>query len=157
MCAVRSGKAISKKEFSPAEHGAHVGDVFNRQRVENLERENAQLKALLTYQAEHIQELQSKVSEFGYETFQAICLENEQQFALIEQLEAEVDVEEKRFNQLADDYSAQSDLIEKLAESLKYITKPVCFCFGGCYECDPSNAPNIDETLAAYELWRESK
>jgi hypothetical protein len=37
-------KEICDNFFSPAAHGAHVGDVFNRQRIENLEAEVERLK-----------------------------------------------------------------------------------------------------------------
>jgi chromosome segregation ATPase len=100
----------------------------------------------------------------------------------IERLQSEIDIEEKRFNQLADDYSEQAALIseqkeylkaykeavkeqdvvmrdnyieqaaliEKLADTLKAETR---------YQRSRNSdvVAWVDEALAAYELWKESK
>jgi hypothetical protein len=48
-------EVLAKKEFSPSEHGAHVGDVFNKQRIENLERELAQAKSVIAEQKSQLE------------------------------------------------------------------------------------------------------
>jgi hypothetical protein len=64
----------------------------------------------------------------------------------IEQLESEIDVEEKRFNQLADDYSEQAKLIEVLAEAIRN----AIIADSGFYN-------DLVEAKRCYELWKESK
>jgi len=67
--------------------GEHRGDKSPvHDRVAQLERENAQYKAASAEQNDLIEQLRSQVSQFGYETFQAVCKENEEQSALIEKL-----------------------------------------------------------------------
>lgn len=36
----------------------------------------------------------------------------------------------------------------KLREWIIYQKRPLCMCFDGCDECDPANAPNIDDLLS---------
>lgn len=52
--------AWKREEFSPQKHGEHVAEVFNKQRVKQLQRELAQLKALHTNQQEYIKTLQQQ-------------------------------------------------------------------------------------------------
>jgi multidrug resistance efflux pump len=124
-------KALEKPEtFSPAAHGAHVGDVFNRQRIEaELEVERFNLAKMRELRAELDQTRLARDMLYS---------ENVVLTERLSEAQAEIDVEEKRFNQIYDDYAEQAALIETLAEALK------CFAKYG----------HTKEALQHYEKWR---